>query len=76
MGREEGGGWIDIFYFSMFWGDLFLKISDVQFKKGVWKTNCQASSLTTLTDVFPTQQVNDNNLGFEVYLTFFDGVNP
>ncbi len=39
---------------------------NVREKQGVWNTNLQAS-LTTLTDVFPTQQVKGYNFGFEVY---------
>ncbi len=54
LGPQVGGG-----------GVLFLKTFDVQFQKGVWKTNFQVS-LTSLTDVFPTQQGKAYNFVFSV----------
>jgi hypothetical protein len=50
------------FYASHVGGNLFLKNSDVPLENGVWKTNFQAS-LTSLTDVFPTQQGTVYNFG-------------
>jgi hypothetical protein len=41
----------------------------------VSKTNFQAS-VTSLTDVLPTQQRKAYNFGFEAYWTFLDGANP
>ena len=71
LGNRAGGLFWDFNVSSVFLGPqvggvLFLKNFDVQFQKGVWKTNFHVS-LTSLTDVFPTQQGKGYNFGFEVY---------
>ncbi len=49
----------------IFWRELF-PTSKSEKKKRVWNTNFPAS-VTTLTDVFPTQQGKAYNFGFEAY---------
>jgi hypothetical protein len=52
---------------TLTWENLFLKNVKARFRKGVQKTYFYfQASVTTLTDVFPTQQGKAYNFGFSV----------